>query len=109
MKANKKFPFSSTVYLDNMTLTCPCGHSVNGEGLVPIANTTLYNVVSISGDVHRIPTKIERKKARNYKKKRNALKFGFKTEYLTNQSACRIVLDGDGLFLASDFTVLKDI
>ena len=73
----------------------------------PITNETLYNYVSICGDVQRIPTKIARKKAKDYQRKRNHLKFGFKTELLTNQNCYGIVLDGDGLFLASDFTVLK--
>jgi hypothetical protein len=34
MKPNKKLPFVSTVYLDSMTLSCPCGQSVKGEGSV---------------------------------------------------------------------------
>lgn len=86
------------------------GFAVNRRKSKPSKiNGKIYHIISIIGDVYRIPTKIARKKAKKYKKKRNALKFGFKTEHLTNQSACGIVLDGDGLFLASDFTVLKAI
>lgn len=70
-------------------------------------NGKIYNHLSIIGDVQRIPTKIARKKAKNYKRKRTALKFGFKTEFLTKQTCYGMILDGDGLFLASDFTVLK--
>ena len=70
-------------------------------------NGKIYNNLSIIGDIQRIPTKIARKKARNYKRKRTALKFGFKTKLLTSRHCHGIVLDGDGLFLASDFTVLK--
>lgn len=70
-------------------------------------NGKIYNNLSIIGDVHRIPTKIARKKAKDYKRSRNALRFGFKTEILTKRRCYGMLLDSNGLFLASDFTVLK--
>jgi len=65
-----------------------------------------HYVVFITGDIHLIPTKIQRKQARKVEnKKRKALHFGISVEHEGPGEYFGFTIDGDGLFMLGDFTV----
>jgi hypothetical protein len=64
-----------------------------------------YFVVSISGDVDQIPTRIERKKAESRQQKKIATRTGFAVTEIGEGDYYGFTLDGDGRFLLGDFTV----
>lgn len=65
----------------------------------------IYWRVSISGDTSIIPNKIPRKKAGTRKQVKNNLVTGFSVEPLGRDEFFGFILDGDHLYLTSDFTV----
>jgi len=64
-----------------------------------------YFVVSISGDVDQIPTRIERKKAEPRQQKKIATRTGFAVTEIGEGDYYGFTLTGDGRFLLGDFTV----
>jgi len=64
-----------------------------------------YWRVSIIGDVNRIPTKVARKQAGQRKQIKNPLVNGFNILEIGSGDFYGFVLDGDGRFLLSDFTI----
>lgn len=64
-----------------------------------------YNRVFIFGDTDKIPTKIERKKARPRKQIKNHLVTGFSLKSKGQGDYYGFTLDKDGLYLLWDFTV----
>jgi hypothetical protein len=68
-----------------------------------------YYIVYISGDVHKIPTKIKRKQAKIKEKKifelKDPTKFGFEIEKIEKGEYFGFTLDGDGRFMLGDFVV----
>lgn len=64
-----------------------------------------YFSCSISGDVDRIPCRIERKKANPRLQKKNVLNVGIKVEPVGEGDYYGFTIDGDHLFLLGDFTV----
>ena len=67
-----------------------------------------YYEVEISGDVDCIPVKVERKKAPARRQKKNPLVVGFDARHAGKGSYVCFHLDGDGLFVLSDFTVMHN-
>lgn len=65
----------------------------------------IYYRVSISGDVNIIPNRVARRRARKRVQKKSVLKTGFKYELLPEDDFYGFALDGDHLYLTSDFTV----
>jgi superfamily II DNA or RNA helicase len=64
-----------------------------------------YYRISISGNVNRIPCKVNRKKAAPRLQKKDVLKTGFSVASLGEGEYYGFELDGDGRFLLGDFTV----
>jgi Hom_end-associated Hint/SNF2-related domain/LAGLIDADG-like domain len=64
-----------------------------------------YYRVSISGDCCMVPVKIKRKQAAPRKQKKDALRTGFKVEYVGVDDFYGFNIGGDGRFLMGDFTV----
>lgn len=64
-----------------------------------------YCRVSLSGDLSMIPTKILRKKAQERQQNKNVLMTGIKVNPVGYGEYFGFTLDGDSLFLLSDFTV----
>lgn len=67
--------------------------------------TGQYYIISISGDVSLIPTKIKRKQASIRLQKKNVLLTGFTVESVGEDDFYGFTLDGDHLYLMGDFTV----
>lgn len=67
--------------------------------------TGTYYRVSISGDTHKIPTRIVRKQAAPRKQKKDVLRTGFSVRPIGEGEFFGFELDGDGRFLLGDFTV----
>jgi len=67
-----------------------------------------YYRVTISGDINRIPTRIERKKAGIRNQIKNVLHVGFGLERLPEDNFYGFEVDGDNLFLLEDFTVVHN-
>lgn len=71
-----------------------------------IVNNKIYWRVSISGKIEKIPTRIERKKAKERKQIKDALRTGFKIDPIGEGEYFGFELSGnDRLFLLGDFTV----
>lgn len=70
-----------------------------------IVNGETYWRVHLSGDTHRIPTRIPRKQAAPRQQIKVATRTGFKVEPLGRGEYAGFELDGDGRFLLGDFTV----
>jgi hypothetical protein len=64
-----------------------------------------YHLVTIYGDVSRIPTRIERKQAEERERRVSATRTGFVVTPLGAGDYYGFMLDGDGRFLLGDFTV----
>lgn len=64
-----------------------------------------YYRIGISGNTDMIPCKIERKKATPRLQKKDVLNFGFQLKKLPEDNYYGFELDGDHLYLLSDFTV----
>jgi len=64
-----------------------------------------YYRVSISGDVARIPVRVEYKQAHERRQVKDVLRVGFKTRELPPEDYFGFVLDGDHRYLLDDFTV----
>lgn len=64
-----------------------------------------YWRLSITGDVDRVPTKVRRKQAPPRKQKKSVLRTGFSVRLLGEEDYYGFTLDGDELYLLSDFTV----
>ena len=64
-----------------------------------------YYRLGISGNISKIPVRIERKKAGPRRQKKDPCKTGFKIEPAGQDYYIGIELDGDGRFLLGDFTV----
>jgi len=64
-----------------------------------------YFRVTISGDIDRIPVRIEYKQARPRKQVKDVLRVGFRTRELPPEEYFGFVLDGDHRYLLDDFTV----
>lgn len=66
----------------------------------------IYTRINISGDVDRIPVRLERKKAEKRKQKKNWKKTGIRSiDLLSKDDFYGFELDGDHLYLTKDFTV----
>jgi hypothetical protein len=63
-----------------------------------------YHVVSISGDVDQIPTRIPRRRAKPRQQKKVATRTGFTVTSIGHGDYYGFTLDGDGRFLLGDFT-----
>lgn len=68
-------------------------------------NGTVYQRISISGDVSQIPVRVARKKAAPRRCRKDAARTGFGVEPLGCGEYFGFELDGDGRFLLGDFTV----
>jgi len=64
-----------------------------------------YYRVTISGDLTKIPCRLERKKATPRKQIKDVLRTGFTYELLPEDDYYGFSLDGDHLYLTSDFTI----
>ncbi len=64
-----------------------------------------YNSIAISGDTHRVPVKLDRKRATVRLQKKDALATGIKVTPAGKGDYFGFELDGDCLFLLGDFTV----
>ena len=64
-----------------------------------------YHRIIISGKTHLIPCKVKRKQAKFREQKKDVLSFGFKLENAGIGEYYGFMLDGNGRFLLSDFTV----
>lgn len=64
-----------------------------------------YVRLSISGDTHLIPTRIPRKRAAPRRQVKSVMRTGFKLRPLGEGSYYGFTLEGDGLYLLSDFIV----
>jgi len=64
-----------------------------------------YYRMSVSGDMTFLPMRVERKKPRPRKQKKNPLRFGFTVEPLGRGDYAGFTLDGDGRFLLGNFQV----
>jgi superfamily II DNA or RNA helicase len=64
-----------------------------------------YYRVSINGDVHRIPTRLARKKAPPREQKKRVTVTGFHVETLEEDDFYGFTIDGDHLYHLDDFTV----
>lgn len=62
-------------------------------------------IVCISGDIAQIPTRVARKKARISKKQKDCKVMGFTVEKLPEEDYYGFTLDGDHLYLDSNFVV----
>lgn len=69
-----------------------------------VVNDTTYYRLHIYGDLHRIPTRIFRKRAKK-RQKPYRTNTGFKVESIGVGEYAGFTLDGDGRFLLGDFTV----
>jgi hypothetical protein len=68
-----------------------------------------YFRIYISGDIHKIPTKIDRKKAKNKKMRTDCLLHGISNiEQLNYGEYFGFSVDGDNKFLLNDFTVVHN-
>ena len=67
-----------------------------------------YWRVSISGDCSVIPTRIPRKRAPARNQKKDVLRTGIRVEPVGEGDYYGFTLDGDGLFLLGDFTVVHN-
>lgn len=65
----------------------------------------LYHRVSITGDIDRIPTRVNRKKATPRAQIKNILNVGFKIEEVGIGQYYGFTIDSDHLYLMGDFTV----
>lgn len=72
---------------------------------IKVINGVNYYRVFLSGDVSRIPVKLNRKKAGERKQVKNVLVTGFKYESIGNGEYYGFVLDGNHRYLLKDFTV----
>ena len=70
-----------------------------------IVNGDLYERMQISGHTNMIPTRIARKQATPRKQIKDVLNTGFAVEQVADNEYYGFMLDGDGRFLLSDFTV----
>ena len=73
--------------------------------------SAMYYYVYISGDLSRIPLKIERKKVVIVEKRKQIKSVsvtGFRTEYLPEDDYYGFTIDKDHLFLLDDFTVVHN-
>jgi hypothetical protein len=64
-----------------------------------------YNVITISGDISRIPVKVARKQANPRRQVKNVLRTGFVVEDIGVGEYFGFELDGDSRFLLEDFTI----
>lgn len=67
-----------------------------------------YYVTNISGDLTKIPTRIERKRAPDRAGHKSVLRTGFRVEPTEDSNFYGFELDGDHLFLLDDFTVVHN-
>ena len=65
----------------------------------------LYHRIMITGDINRIPTKVDRKKASPRAQIKNVLNVGFKVEEVGLGQYYGFTIDSDHLYLMGDFTV----
>lgn len=68
-------------------------------------NGTPYHRILITGHTDMIPVRIERKRPKPRKQKKNALRTGFKVEVAPDDNYHGFALDDDQRFLLHDFTV----
>lgn len=68
-------------------------------------NGSKYYRMFISGDLHTVPTRIERKQATKRKQIKDHKRTGFKVEFIGDGEYAGWELDGDGRFLLGDYTV----
>ena len=64
-----------------------------------------YYKISISGDLDKIPIKVESKKSHVRKQIRNVLNVGFKLKFIGVQEYFGFTLDGNSLYVLGDFTI----
>jgi len=81
--------------------TKPCQKGIKSIGFVGT-----YHRITISGDTHKIPTKVARKQCAPRKQRKNVLNTGIKVESVGMGDYYGFTLSGpDHLFLLGDFTV----
>lgn len=68
-------------------------------------NGGFYHRITISGDLSEVPVLLERKKLENRKQIKNVLRTGFAYELLPEDNYYGFTLNGDHLYLTSDFTI----
>lgn len=73
--------------------------------LCQTGNGGTYQIITISGNITEIPTRLSRKKATERKMKKSVLRTGFSLEKLPEDDFFGFELDGDHLYLLGDFTV----
>ncbi|HRK60210.1 MAG TPA: Hint domain-containing homing endonuclease, partial [Candidatus Kapabacteria bacterium] len=70
-----------------------------------IVNEVTYYRVTISGDLHKIPTRIKRKQAEPRKQKKSVLRTGFTVTPIGEGDYYGFEIDGNRRFVLGDFTV----
>ena len=70
-----------------------------------LVNNKVYYRICLSGEMSKLPMRIERKKAKSRQQKKNVTRTGFTVEAIGVGRYAGFTLDGDGRFLLGDFTV----
>lgn len=109
---NRRFQFvnkNKQLAEDTLFLAQSLGFSASmkkiRKGIKSINFVGTYYNVNISGDLHKIPTKIPRKKAKRRKSKTNLMSYGIKVQKLKVNNYYGFEIDKNKLFLLGDFTV----
>jgi len=95
---------SKPLVTDTIFLARSLGLWAQPEKEKPVKDA-IYWRTTISGDIHKIPNKIERKKAKARTSKKNVLNTGWKPKSIGEGEYYGFTLDKDGRFLLGDFTV----
>ena len=88
----------NSVGLHSIAKDCRKTNTVTGKG-------GDYFRVTISGDIDKIPCKVERKKAKPRQQKKDVLVHGFNVEYVGEHEYYGFTITGNGRFLTKDFFV----
>ncbi len=98
---------SNQIYYLASSLGLRCSIKKTTRNIKKINFKGEYNKIEIWGDTYKIPVKINRKKVRK-PTVRHPYTTGFHIEYKGAKEYFGLTLDGDGLFLLKDFTVVHN-
>ena len=102
---NKKLSYQIYYLVSSLGMRCSIKETT--KTIKSIDFKGKYYKIEIWGDTWKIPIKIKRKGVKR-SKKRNPSTTGIKVEYKGKGEYYGFALDGDGLFLLEDFTVLHN-
>ena len=103
---NKKLAYQVYYLASSLGFRCSINKTI--KTIKSINFKGLYYKVGIIGDVKNIPVLVEYKKIKIDKQTRDPLTTGIKVEHNGEGEYVGFTLDGDGLFLLEDFTVLHN-